>query len=275
MATTKAAPPEVVRASKWKEIPWLIHGFSTRLNGKTKVYRPEGSDLNLGFTASDDHEIVTANRTIFTSAAADGRALTGLVTLRQIHSAVIHKVSAADVHEYATPAVLEGDGLITNEPGILLGIQTADCIPILVADRKNQAVAAFHAGWRGTVAGIVEQGVKRMNAEFGSQPADLIAAIGPGIGPCCYTVGEEVRSQFRSNFSYADELFREVDSALYLDLPEANRRQLLAAGLDSASIVLTGECTGCATDRFFSHRIEHGFTGRMMSVIGVSAAKPD
>ncbi len=99
-------------------------------------------------------------------------------------------------------------------PACLLGIQTADCIPVLVADRKRRAVAAFHAGWRGTVKRIVESGIGRMRLEFGSRPEDLVAAIGPGIGPCCYAVGEEVLSGFESQFAYARQLFREVyDSA--------------------------------------------------------------
>jgi hypothetical protein len=193
------------------------------------------------------------------------------------------------------PAVLKGDGLMTGEPGVLLGIQTADCIPVLVADRKKRAVAAFHAGWRGTLARIVENGVGRMRLEFGSRPEDLMASIGPGIGQCCYAVGEEVQHQFESQFEYAPELFREVyDSdpvrqkypmlfltarapghsdigpSMHLDLAEANRRQLLAAGIPKGAIFLTGQCTGCRTDRFFSHRTERGFTGRMMSVIGVA-----
>lgn len=213
-----------------------------------------------------------------------------MVTLRQIHSSLIRRVTAEDV---ATP--LKGDGLMTGQPGVLLGIQTADCIPVLVADRKNRVVAAFHAGWRGTLARIVENGVGRMRLEFGSKPEHLIASIGPGIGQCCYSVGDEVRQQFESQFAYAPELFREVyDSdpvrekypmlfltarapghselgpAMHLDLVEANRRQLLAAGIKKGSIFVTGQCTGCNTDRFFSHRIEKGFTGRMMSVIGIA-----
>ena len=165
---------------------------------------------------------------------------------------------------------------MTGEPGVLLGIQTADCIPVLVADRKQRAVAAFHAGWRGTLARIVENGVGRMRLEFGSRPEDLSASIGPGIGQCCYSIGEEVREQFESQFLYASELFREVyDSdpvrqkypmlflttrapghsdigpSLHLDL--AMERQLLA-GLRKGAI-LHRERTWCRTDRFF-HRIE-------------------
>ena len=260
--------------------------------GKTTVYQTSGgSDLNLGFTDSDDRDIVAANRRLFVRTVAEDKPILGLVTLRQIHSSLIHRVQAKDVRSAEVPAVLKGDGLMTGEPGVLLGIQTADCIPVLLADRKNHAVAAFHAGWRGTLARIVENGVGRMRLEFGSKPEHLIASIGPGIGQCCYSVGDEVREQFESQFIYAPALFREVYDSdpvrekypmlfltarapghselgprTHLDLAEANRRQLLAAGVKK--IFLAGQCTGCQTDRFFSHRIERGFTGRMMSVIG-------
>jgi YfiH family protein len=281
---------DVVRVPGWSRQEWLIHGFSTRSGGKTTVYRPGDADLNLGFTNSDDPNHVTENRSLFVSAATEGKEILGMVTLRQIHSSLIRRVTADDINK-----PLKGDGLMTDRPGVLLGIQTADCIPVLVADRKNRAVAAFHAGWRGTLARIVENGVGRMRLEFGSGPENLIASIGPGIGQCCYSVGDEVRQQFDSQFTYAPELFREVyDSnpvkekypmlfltarapghselgpGMHLDLVEANRRQLLAAGLKKGSIFVTGQCTGCNTDRFFSHRIERGFTGRMMSVIGIA-----
>lgn len=302
MAVSQTTQLEVVRVPGWSgrskpDLGWLIHGFSTRVGGRTTVYRPGNLDLNLGFTDSDDRETVAANRGLFVAAASQGKEILGLVTLRQIHSSLIQRVSAKDIRENGAPAVLKGDGLMSGEPGVLLGIQTADCIPVLLADRKQRAVAAFHAGWRGTLARIVENGVGRMRLEFGSRPEDLIASIGPGIGQCCYSIGEEVREQFESQFLYASELFREVyDSdpvrqkypmlfltarapghsdigpSLHLDLAEANRRQLLAAGLRKGAIFLTGQCTGCRTDRFFSHRIERGFTGRMMSVIGVAQA---
>jgi YfiH family protein len=289
---------KVVRVPAWSgqdhpELDWLIHGFSTRTGGRTTVYQ-QGSDLNLGFTDSDDRDTVVANRELFVSAVACGKHFLGLVTLRQIHSSLIRKVGAGDVQGNEMAAVLKGDGLMTGEPGVLLGIQTADCIPVLVADRRKRAVAAFHAGWRGTLARIVENGVGRMRLEYGSSPKDLIASIGPGIGQCCYSVGEEVQQEFAAQFAYAPELFREVyDSdavrekypmlfltarapghsalgpATHLDLAEANRRQLLAAGLKASAIFMSGQCTGCLTDQFFSHRMERGFTGRMMSVIGI------
>jgi hypothetical protein len=183
---------------------------------------------------------------------------------------------------------------MTDTPGLLLAVQTADCIPVLVADRRLRVVAAFHAGWRGTVKRIVESGVGRMRLEYGSRPEDMIAAIGPGIGACCYAVGEEVFSGFESQFTYFADLFCEVyDSdpvrtkypmlfltqrapghspigpSLHLDLVEANRRQLLAAGLSARSIKVVGGCTSCQRDLFFSHRSSKGHAGRMMAVIGI------
>ena len=272
---------------------WLVHGFSTRPGGQTKAYKHAG-DLNLGFTEADERKIVAENRNRFVAAVAGGKPYQGLVTVRQIHSCLICKVDANDVQPNQSTAVLQGDGLMTDQPGVLLGILTADCIPILVADRKNRAVAAFHAGWRGTVARILEKGIGLMRLHYGSKPENLIASIGPGIGQCCYAIGDEVKEQFESQFDYAAKLFREVSDsepirrkypmlfltarapghsqlgpALHLDLAEANRQQLLAAGLKKKSIYLTAQCTGCNTDSFFSHRIEQGFTGRMMSVIGV------
>jgi purine-nucleoside/S-methyl-5'-thioadenosine phosphorylase / adenosine deaminase len=274
---------------------WMVHGFSSRTGGLSTVYTAgakSGGDLNLGFTASDDAARVIGNRKIFLKAVYCGNGDPALATLKQIHSALIRRVDSGE--DPATPSSLKGDGLMTDTPGLLLGIQTADCIPVLVADIKNRAVAAFHAGWRGTLRRIVENGIGRMRLEFGSRPEDMVAVIGPGIGLCCYAVGEEVQQEFESQFPYAADLFREVDDSdpikekypllfltarapghsnlgpsLHLDLTEANRRQLLSAGLRSSAVHLVKECTGCHTERFFSHRTEQGFTGRMMSVIGI------
>jgi hypothetical protein len=299
-------PPSVPRVSangvQWLPVPawdkfgWLWHGFSTRLGGLSRAYCADDAagELNLGFTADDDRETVTANRRLLAEAIT-GDANTPLVTIRQIHSSALVLCGGQDA---TRERPCKGDGLMTDRPGVLLGIQTADCIPVLVADRKRRAVAAFHAGWRGTVKRIVESGVGRMRLEFGSRPEDLIAAIGPGIGACCYSVGEEVFSSFESQFIYGRELFREVYSidpvrtkypmlfltqrapghspigpSLNLNLVEANRRQLLAAGLKPRSIQVIGGCTNCHPELFFSHRASKGHAGRMMSVIGIKEAR--
>jgi YfiH family protein len=168
--------------------------------------------------------------------------------------------------------VLEGDGLITDERGLLLGVQTADCTPVLIADTRTHAVGVFHAGWRGTVARIAEVGVAAMTKEFGSRPEELVAAIGPAIRRCCFAVGEEVRLRFADEFVYADDLFHEEEGQLYADLHTANQRQLVGAGLRPEAIATIAECSACARvegrRKYFSHRAEKGFTGRMMSVIG-------
>ena len=185
---------------------------------------------------------------------------------------------------------------MTDQPGLWLAIRTADCLPLLLVDRRKRAVGAFHAGWRGTVRRMAEKAVGEMRHWFGSRPEDLEAAIGPGIHSCCYQVGEEVREQFRSQFAYADELFLETKESdpiherypllflvarapghiepflpvkISLDLVEANRRQLLAAGLKPRRITASPLCTSCRTDLLFSHRAEKGTTGRMMAAIAI------
>ncbi len=172
---------------------------------------------------------------------------------------------------------------------------------MLVADTRTHAVGAFHAGWRGTLARIVERGIGSMRLRYGSEPGDLVAAIGPCVGACCYSVGEEVRSGFDGQFAYAATLFSERAEAdvvrerypmmfmnvrapghgdsemkAYLDLVEANRRQLLDAGVPASNISVLAECTACTRlpdgrRKYFSHRDEHGFTGRMLSAIGAVA----
>ena len=301
--TTAAPKPKMaangvqwLSAPGWEKMGWLWQGFSTRRGGASRAYCAEGApgELNLGFTAADDRETVTRNRRLLAEAVT-GDPDTPLITIRQFHSNLVVIASASDAGRERPH---KADGVITAEPGLLLAVQTADCIPVLVADRKRRVVAAFHAGWRGTVKRIVQLGVGRMRVEFGSHPKDLLAAIGPGIGACCYAVGEEVLSEFESQFSYARDLFREVYDAdevrtrypmlfltqrapghspigpsLHVNLIEANRRQLLDAGLKAAAIQAVGGCTQCQPQLFYSHRGARGHAGRMMSVIGMKPLK--
>lgn len=271
---------------------WLWHGFSTRRRGLSRAYCAEdgAGELNLGFTSEDTREAVEQNRQLLAQAVT-GIASTPILALRQIHSNLVLVAKKDDLNRERPR---KADGVISAVPGLLVGIQTADCIPVLVADRRQRVVAAFHAGWRGTVKRIVELGVGRMRLEFGCRPEDLIAAIGPGAAQCCYSVGEELLSEFESQFSYARDLFREVFDSdpvrtrypmlfltqrapghspigpqLHLDLIEANRRQLLDAGVKASAISTTGGCTNCHAELFFSHRASRGHAGRMMSVIGI------
>lgn len=283
---------ELLKAPDWQDLDWLWHAFSTRHGGGTRSYvHANGKgELNLGFTGDDSRRTVVQNRRLLAEAVC-GDPATPLITVKQIHSNVVVRVRRVGAGR-TQPA--KADGLVTDEPGLLLAIMTADCIPVLVADRRLRAVGAFHAGWRGTVKRIVECGVGRMRLEFGSRPEDLEAAIGPGIGACCYSVGEEVQAAFDSQFGYARELFTEVYdpdpvrlkypmlflnqqapghapawSSMHLDLVEANRRQLIDAGLKPERVQRVSGCTNCQNDRFFSYRAEHGRTGRMMAAIGI------
>ena len=173
----------------------------------------------------------------------------GMASLKQIHSNVAH------VADRLTGCVGEGDALLTDNAGLTVSVRTADCYPILLADPEHHAVAAIHAGWRGTEAGIVGEAIGRMRNVYGSRAEALYAAIGPGIGVCCYEVGEEVARKFG------------MESAGRLDLAAENRRQLIAAGLPEAQISTVTGCTYCNADRFFSYRREGEHAGRMISFI--------
>jgi YfiH family protein len=172
---------KILQAEQFEKHPWLIHGFSTRQGGYSRVYG--GRALNLGFTKTDTCPAVERNRAAFlANLGANGRHAGPLFTLRQVHSDIIHRITDP------TTTPLVGDGMVTNTPGIVLAIQTADCLPVILVDQKSRAVGVFHAGWRGTVKRIVEKGVGVMQLHFNSRPGDLDAAIGPGVHNCCYTV---------------------------------------------------------------------------------------
>jgi len=277
----KAGDLRILQSTALTEVPWLMHGFSTRPGGVSDL----GGEkvLNLGFAEWDTKENVVENRRRFQSALnAKDFALCGL---SQIHSDVVH------VFEAVPAAFCRGDASATNRPRLLLAVQTADCVPILLADTKNRAVAAVHAGWRGTLQRIISKAIGKMQMQFGTKPADLLAAIGPSIGGCCYEVGTEVASEFRSQFANASDWFDELRTGdepnplqwlnmappghqpppknVLFDLRKANRVQLLDAGLLSQNIVVSDLCTACRRDLLFSYRKEHGLTGRLMAVIGI------
>ena len=277
----KAGSLQILQANALTRIPWLVHGFSTRPGGMSELQGDKV--LNLGFAGWDTDENVLENRRRFQSALG-AKDLT-LVPLKQIHSDVVH------LFRESPAAPCRGDASATNRPGLLLAVQTADCVPILLADLKKRAVAAVHAGWRGTLQRIVVKAIGKMQMQFGSKPADLLAAIGPSIGGCCYEVGTEVASEFRSQFSNASEWFDELRTGdepnplqwlnmappghqpppknVLLDLRKANRAQLLDAGLRQQDIVVSDLCTSCRRDLLFSYRKDAGTTGRLMSVIGL------
>ena len=277
----KAGGLRILQADDLTKIPWLVHGFSTRPGGVSDLAGEKV--LNLGFAEWDAKENVLENRRRFQSAL--GANDFTLITLKQIHSDIVHLFQ-----DYpAEPC--RGDASATNRPGLLLAVQTADCVPILLADLKKRAVAAVHAGWRGTLQRIVTKAIGKMQMQFGTKPADLLSAIGPSIGGCCYEVGTEVASEFRSQFPNASDWFDEMRTGdepnplqwlnmappghqpppknILLNLRKANRAQLLDAGVLAQNISVSDLCTACRPDLLFSYRKERGTTGRLLSVIGI------
>src|SRR6202048_1379624 len=247
----------ILQVEELAKLPWLVHGFSTRVGGVSKL---DGKRvLNLGFTEWDARENVKENRSRL-QAAVGARDLK-LVSLLQFHSdAILH-------FESAPTEPSRGDASVTKSAGLLLAVQTADCVPILLVEPKNRGVAAVHAGWRGTLARIVEKAIGRMQMQFGSQAEDLLAAIGPAIGGCCYEVGTEVAAAFSGQFANAADFFDELRTGdepnplqwlnmmppghqpppkkVLLDLRKANRAQLEGAGVAAADIFVRGFCLGC------------------------------
>jgi purine-nucleoside/S-methyl-5'-thioadenosine phosphorylase / adenosine deaminase len=309
----RAGGLRILEAPPLARLAWLTHGFSTRPGGVSTIpaagpaegarskrrAKTSAGALNLGFTDWDSRERVLENRAEFFHAL--GADKMRVVTLRQIHSDLIHRVDRADESNSKFSEAPKGDALFTREPGILLAVQTADCIPILLADPRQRAVAAIHSGWRGTLARIAAKALGRMHMEFGTRPEDVIAALGPGIGRCCYEVGSDVAREFQSQFPEARGWFDGPFDALssgendpnwlpwltmrppghppppprvHLDLIAANRAILAAAGVPPRQISASDFCTACRADLFFSYRRERT-TGRLMAAIGIKQQAPE
>ena len=237
----------------------FAHGFGTRLGGVS-----EGSfaALNFGVKGGDRPEHVEENlRRLGAAVGFDpGRCF----RLKQVHGREVMRVEGG-----AVPAELlsrPGDALVSDEPGVAVGVVTADCVPVLFADPVHRAVAAAHAGWRGLAGGVLEAAVAELGATFGSRPGELLCAIGPCIGSCCYEVGEEVAGRFDGA-----AVLRGSGPKPLLDLAAAAVLRLRAAGLAAASISTIGECTRCRADLLYSYRRDGEGTGHHLSVIVVPA----
>ena len=242
----------------------FANAFSTRLGGVSAFSL--GNDLNLAGFDEDDAENIYENRRRFL-AAFDGEYT--LATVWQVHGDTIKTVRTVDDIGNSED---RADGLISDLSGILVGAKTADCVPVLLGDPKTGAFAAVHAGWRGTVRSIVRKAVEQMNATFGTNASDIIAAIGPAACGRNYEVGQDVIGEFGENFAGSDKYFTATrDGHALVDLHLANRDQLNAIGVDDANIYTSPFCTMERPDIFFSYRLEKktfGKTGRLLSVIG-------
>ena len=298
----RAAGLQILESPALAKFDWLVHGFSTRPGGSSGLPAASHSTksktervLNLGFTDWDSRARVTENRSKFFHAI--GAENMRIAALRQIHSDVAHRADA-DIVEASSASgkdALQGDALFTRDPGILLMVQTADCVPVLLADTKQRGIAAIHSGWRGTLKRIAAKTLGRMTMEFGTRPEDVIAAIGPAIGRCCYEVGSDVARDFDAQFPDARAWFDGPFDALasgesdpnwlpwltmkppghappplrvHLDLLAANRAILTDAGIPPRQISVANLCTACRSDLLFSYRREKT-TGRLIAAIGI------
>ena len=241
----------------------FANAFSTRGGGVSAF--PEAA-LNLAGFDQDAAENIHENRRRFISTLGGEWKL---AACWQVHGADVLVVRETDDPRSEREHC---DALATNLRGVLLGVKTADCVPVVLGDARTGACAAVHAGWRGTLAGIVPRALARMREEFGTDPSDVRTAVGPAALGCCYEVGRDVIEAFREKFDYADALFTPTrEGHALVDLHEANRRQLIEAGVVPERVHAPPLCTMCRTDLFFSYRKDrelHGRTGRLLSVVG-------
>lgn len=294
---------QYVQFGHFLQFPDLVHGIFTRLGGYSK---DPYCGLNVSFTTGDDVENVKRNRLLALSALQLDTY--PCATLWLVHGADVAVVDTRPWEwRFDQPFMTlaeeqkvllrtaaprwKADAIITRQRDISLAISSADCVPVLLYDSVHQAIGLVHAGWRGTARGIVFATVDAMREQFGSQPQDIYAGIGPSIGPCCYEVSEEVQGLFLGRIEFDMQptaaryrnLVRESTvfsvrelahrNSLRLDLWETNRNQLLLAGLLPEHIELPDTCTSCAKDRFYSHRGEHGKAGRFPSILALRNAQ--
>lgn len=246
----------------------VAHGFSTRRGGvSTGIY----TSMNLGFRQGDDPEKVKENYRRF--CAAIGVSAERLVFTNQVHKDCIRIVTGADARGgLDNQNIPQADGLMTDVPGVALTVFSADCLPILLYDPVRRAVAAVHAGWRGTALGIVTRAVERMQEIYGTNPADLLAAIGPGISKCCFETHEDVPNAMTETMGACALQCIEMlpPGKFRVDLKGLNARRLENVGVLPEHIAISGECTACMSGKYWSHRKTQGMRGSQAAIIALT-----
>lgn len=267
-ATTQATLPQPVRSALLDRIPGIVHGLTYRVPGMGKA---EG---NIGYSGERDQDDAWAMRRLWSEAI--GFDVERMVNVGQVHGTEVIRAYAEDAGRGAAPrteVIGRADALVTDAPNVFLSTMHADCQPILLVDPTRPAVAAVHAGWRGTVADIAGNAVRAMQREFGSDPADLIAYLGPAIGGCCNEVGDEVIDAWKA---IAADMGPLVELAItkpgvkhHFDVPRANSLLLQRAGLVPEHMEVSPICTKCEQDWWFSHRGHGAKAGRQVAFIGI------
>lgn len=250
------------------EISFVRHGFSTRLGG---VSDGIWCSMNLSFTRGDDDDAVRENFARFCRAI--GTDSNNVVISAQEHHTTLYNATASDCGRGITRerGYTDIDGLLTNEAGVVLCTQYADCVPLFFVDPVRRVVATSHSGWKGTVARIGEVTVQRMCADYGCRPENILAAVGPSIGPCCFEVDAPVYEAFSTMPLFDQGCYRQRGEKYDIDLWEVNRRILLEAGVAEAHLTVTDLCTRCHPDLFWSHRATGGQRGSLAAFIAIEA----
>ena len=252
----------------WQEVP---HGFSTRQGG---VSPPPWDSLNLGATRGDEPENVAENFRRFRAAIGAPEGV--LVTNHQVHGTLVRPVTAADAERPDAAPTVDADGLVTDQPGVTLTVFSADCLPILFYDPVRRCIAAVHAGWRGTAAGIAARAVEVMTGQYGCRAENIRAAIGPGISGCCFETTEDVPEALRFHLGQQAEvcITDHNSGKFHVDLKLANRIWLERSGIRPEHIAVCQACTACDWEDFWSHRLVGKDRGSMAAMICLPGRTP-
>ena len=248
-----------IKVPRWENYKGLLHGFFGRAGGRSAA---PYAGLNTSYRVGDDPKVVSQNVCDVKLAAGihDGR----VVTMRQVHGDHIVEVKDKKLKEAG-----EADGMITGEPDIFLAVLTADCVPLLFVAPKQKLVAAVHAGWRGTLAGIADKTVRLFKSHYDVEANDLEVALGPSIGVCCYEVKDDVTVPLMKRWgSLTTPSISVREGKSFVNLRRLNRDILRASGVPGNQLYQIGACTSCSVDEFFSYRRERSETGRQISLIG-------
>ena len=265
MKETNAKGVRYCSVQAWETQSTVVHGLFTRTGG---VSPPPYASLNVG--AKGDDTLAHVRENLKRAAKALSIPAERILCAAQVHGDRIHRVSGGEPSIFGPDAPLQGDGLVTAEKGLYLGILTADCVPLLLFDPGRSVVGAVHAGWRGTSKGIAGKAVRKMCDEFGCDSSDILVALGPAIGPCCYVVGDEVARAFSEKDPETGRFLQPEGSGRWkLDLEGVNRHQLIKAGIRDRNTTPSSFCTSCRKDLFFSVRAEGEPTGRQVALIGL------
>jgi hypothetical protein len=262
MKMTKAGKVHYLEPELLTAAGMSAHGFTTRHEG---VSRPPYNSLNVGTNTLDAVHNVEGNRHILVHAF--GCRPEKFVAVSQVHGIDLLVIDAPNP-DYLHFQRLECDGIVTNQPGVMIAVTVADCVPVLLLDPSRKVAAALHAGWKGTAGNIAGKGVEAMSSLFESDPSCILAAVGPAIGACCYEIDAPVVEAFRSQGCGYDRFASPAGAGKWrLDMPAAVTAQLRDAGLAEQHIEVSGQCVSCTPELFFSYRRDGGDTGRQMGFI--------